>query len=70
MDTTDNQISGQLYSERSLGNATEMLIPQMLNQLQTMANANRLNLTAEQVAMLNQQATFKKPKLVLMKMAK
>ena len=45
-----------------------MLIPQMLNQLQTMANANRL--TAEQVAMLNQQATFKKPKLVLMKMAK
>ena len=36
-----------------------MLIPQMLNQLQTMANANRLNLTAEQVAMLNQQATFK-----------
>ncbi len=25
-----------------------------------MANANRLNLTAEQVAMLNQQATFKK----------
>ncbi len=35
-----------------------------------MANANRLNLTAEQVAMLNQQVTFKKPKLVLMKMAK
>ena len=43
--------------------ATEMLIPQMLNQLQTMANANRLNLTAEQVAMLNQQATFKKAKI-------
>ena len=63
LDTTDNQISGQLYSERSLGNATEMLIPQMLNQLQTMANANRLNLTAEQVAMLNQQATFKKAKI-------
>lgn len=40
-----------------------MLIPQMLNQLQTMANANRLNLTAEQVAMLNQQATFKKAKI-------
>ena len=63
LDTTDNQISGQLYAERSLGNATEMLIPQMLNQLQTMANANRLNLTAEQVAMLNQQATFKKAKI-------
>lgn len=63
LDTTDNQISGQLYSERSLGNATEMLIPQMLNQLQTMANANRLNLTAEQVAMLKQQATFKKAKI-------
>lgn len=62
LDTTDNQISGQLYSERSLGNATEIIL-QMLNQLQTMANANRLNLTAEQVAMLNQQATFKKAKI-------
>ncbi len=33
LDTTDNQISGQLYSERSLGNATEMLIPQMLKPI-------------------------------------
>lgn len=63
VDTSGEQISGKLYAERSLGTTTELTITQQLNQLQTYENANKLDLSAEQLASLSQAAKFSKTKV-------
>ncbi|MBP2099708.1 ABC transporter permease [Enterococcus rivorum] len=59
----DDEITGKLYAESSLGTVTELTINQMLNTIQSSINASKLNLTPEQVASLNQPANFSKTKV-------
>ena len=61
--TSDEQITGKLYAERSLGTTTELTIAQLLNQLQTYEKANNLDLTTEQLTSLSQPANFLKTKV-------
>lgn len=61
--TTGGEIGGTLYSESSLGSTTDLTIQQMLNGIQSSINAGKLNLTADQVASLQQSANFEKAKV-------
>lgn len=59
----EDQITGELYAESSLGVVTELTINQMLNGIQSSINASKLNLTPTQVASINQPANFSKTKV-------
>ncbi|MBL1227506.1 ABC transporter permease [Enterococcus sp. BWR-S5] len=63
LNTASGEIEGTLYSESSLGSTTDLTIQQMLNGIQSSINAGKLNLTAEQVASLQQPASFEKAKV-------
>ncbi|MGK0551417.1 ABC transporter permease [Enterococcus faecalis] len=61
--STDGQLAAKLYAQRSLGQTTEMTITQLLNQLQTSLNAQKLQLNSDQLASLRQPAKFSKTKI-------
>lgn len=63
LDTSGEQIKGELFAESSLGTTTELMIGQMLNGLQSSINASKLGLSQEQVASLSETANFKKTKV-------
>lgn len=63
LDTANEEIKGTLYTESSLGSTTDLMIQQILNSIQSSVNAGKLNLTAEQVASLQQPASFTKTKV-------
>ncbi|WP_086347429.1 ABC transporter permease [Candidatus Enterococcus clewellii] len=63
LDSENEEIKGKLYSESSMGSMTDLTIQQLLNGIQTSINAGKLNLTAEQVASLQQPASFEKAKV-------
>ncbi|WP_321384667.1 ABC transporter permease [uncultured Enterococcus sp.] len=63
LNTASGEIEGTLYSESSLGSTTDLTIQQMLNGIQSSINAGKLNLTADQVASLQQPASFEKAKV-------
>jgi ABC-2 type transport system permease protein len=60
---TDTTVKGELFSESSLGQATELTLQQILSSIQGSARAQQLGLTTEQVASLNQPAEFTKQKV-------
>lgn len=62
--TTDNgEVSGELFSENSLGQATQLLIQQQLTGLQSMMRASSLGISPEEVAALSQPAAFSRQKV-------
>ncbi|NMP59455.1 ABC transporter permease [Enterococcus mundtii] len=62
--TTDNgEVSGELFSENSLGQATQLLIQQQLTGLQSMMRASSLGISPEEVAALSQPAVFSRQKV-------
>lgn len=62
--TTDNgEVSGELFSENSLGQATQLLIQQQLTGLQSMMRASSLGISPEEVAALSQPAGFSRQKV-------
>lgn len=62
--TTDNgEVSGELFSENSLGQATQLLIQQQLTGLQSMMRASSLGISTEEVAALSQPAVFSRQKV-------
>lgn len=63
LDSENEEIKGTLYSESSMGSTTDLTIQQILNGIQSSINAGKLNLTAEQVASLQQPASFEKAKV-------
>ncbi|MBP1045558.1 ABC transporter permease [Enterococcus sp. BWM-S5] len=63
LDTENSDIKGTLYSESTLGSTTDLTIQQLLNGIQSSINAGKLNLTADQVASLQQPASFEKSKV-------
>lgn len=63
LNTSDEQIKGELFAESSLGTTTELMIGQMLNALQSSINASKLGLSQEQVTSLSETANFKKTKV-------
>ncbi|KAF1305128.1 ABC transporter permease [Candidatus Enterococcus willemsii] len=56
-------IKGELFSESSLGTATEMTLQQLLTGIQGTTRAQALGLTPEEVASLSQPVTFTKQKV-------
>ncbi|MGC6769967.1 ABC transporter permease [Enterococcus sp. LJL128] len=63
IDTSGETIKGRLYSESSMGSTTDLMLQQILNNIQGSVNAGKLNLTPEQVASLQQPASFAKTKV-------
>lgn len=63
LDTSTEQIQGELYAESSLGTVTELMLNQMLNRLQSSLKASKLNVTPEQLASLSQPANLEKNKV-------
>ena len=61
--TENNTVSGELFSENSLGQVTQVIIQQQLNGIQSMIRATNLGVTPEEVAQLSQQATFTRQKV-------
>ncbi|MBO0460771.1 ABC transporter permease [Enterococcus sp. DIV1298c] len=62
--TTDNgEVTGELFSENSLGQATQLLIQQQLTGLQSMMRASSLGISPEEVAALSQPASFSRQKV-------
>ncbi|PQF23143.1 ABC transporter permease [Enterococcus mundtii] len=62
--TTDNgEVTGELFSENSLGQATQLLIQQQLTGLQSMMRASSLGISPEEVAALSQPAAFSRQKV-------
>ncbi|MGL9771921.1 ABC transporter permease [Enterococcus sp. DIV0996a] len=62
--TTDNgEVSGELFSENSLGQATQLLIQQQLTGIQSMMRASSLGISPEEVAALSQPAGFSRQKV-------
>jgi ABC-2 type transport system permease protein len=59
----DNELSGTLYSENSLGQSTQLLLQQQLTSLQSMGRASALGLSTEEVASLNQPANLERQKV-------
>lgn len=63
LSTDETGIKGELFSESSLGTATEMTLQQLLTGIQGTTRAQALGLTPEEVASLSQPATFTKQKV-------
>ncbi|WP_066026298.1 ABC transporter permease [Enterococcus mundtii] len=61
--TENNAVSGELFSEDSLGQLTQVMIQQQLNGIQSMLRATSLGVTPEEVAQLSEQATFTRQKV-------
>ena len=61
--TGNNAVSGELFSEDSLGQLTQVMIQQQLNGIQSMLRATSLGVTPEEVAQLSEQATFTRQKV-------
>lgn len=61
--TENNTVSGELFSENSLGQVTQVMIQQQLNGIQSMIRATNLGVTPEEVAQLSEQATFTRQKV-------
>lgn len=59
----EDQLSGELLSESSLGQTTELTIQQLLSGLQSSLRADALGLTGEEVGQLAEPATFSKQKV-------
>lgn len=59
----NHQLKGELLSVSGLGATVEMGITQLLNQIQYSQNIGQLQLDAEQVATLSQQAAFSRKKV-------
>ncbi|OTP10043.1 ABC transporter membrane-spanning permease [Enterococcus sp. 10A9_DIV0425] len=59
----DEEVSGQLFSEDSLGQTTQLLIQQQLTGMQSMLRASRLGVSPEEVAKLSQPANFSRQKV-------
>lgn len=60
IEATAENVSGELYSESSLGQTTELTIQQLLSQIQASLRANQLSLSPEEVAGLSEPAAFSK----------
>ncbi|PTO38538.1 sodium ABC transporter permease [Enterococcus mundtii] len=61
--TENNTVSGELFSQDSLGQVTQLMIQQQLNGIQSMLRANSLGVTPEEVAQLSEQANFSRQKV-------
>ena len=59
----NDQLKGQLYSENSLGQSTQLLIQQQLTGLQSLLRASQLGLSPEEVASLSQPASLTRQKV-------
>ncbi|EPI01001.1 MULTISPECIES: ABC transporter permease [unclassified Enterococcus] len=59
----NNELSGTLYSENSLGQSTQLLLQQQLTGIQSMGRASSLGLSAEEVASLSQPAKLERQKV-------
>jgi ABC-2 type transport system permease protein len=68
--TKEDKIKGKMYTEAALGMTTELTITQLLNNLQLSLNANKLNLSQQQLASLNEPANFEKAKVSFSKSGK
>ena len=65
-----DSIKGELLSESSMGQTTELTVQQLLSGLQASGRAAALGLNQEQVASLSEPANFSKQKFLSPKMAK
>lgn len=59
----NDQLKGQLYSENSLGQSTQLLIQQQLTGVQSLLRASQLGLSPEEVASLSQPASLTRQKV-------
>ena len=56
-------VKADMFSQSSMGQTTELTLQQLLTAIQSSIRSNTLGLTAEQVASLNQPATFSTQKV-------
>ncbi|MDT2596011.1 ABC transporter permease [Enterococcus dongliensis] len=63
LQSSEDKISGKLYSRASLGTSTEMALQQILSSMQTTLRASHLNLTTAQVQNVMEPAEFKATKV-------
>lgn len=63
LQVTEETVKGELFSESSLGQATELTLQQILSSIQGSSRAEKLGLTPEQVVSLSQPAEFTKQKV-------
>lgn len=59
----NDEVKGELYSENSLGQSTQLLIQQQLTGVQSMLRASTLGVSPEEVASLSQPASFSRQKV-------
>ncbi|MGM0157897.1 ABC transporter membrane-spanning permease [Enterococcus sp. AZ191] len=59
----NDEVKGELYSENSLGQSTQLLIQQQLTGAQSMLRASMLGVSPEEVASLSQPASFSRQKV-------
>lgn len=59
-----DQVSGKLYSKKSLGTSTEMQLQQILSSMQANIRASQLNLTTAQVQKVMEPAKFESTKVI------
>ncbi|MFB8505418.1 ABC transporter permease [Enterococcus durans] len=59
----NEEVKGELYSENSLGQSTQLLIQQQLTGVQSMLRASTLGVSPEEVASLSQPASFSRQKV-------
>lgn len=59
----NDEVKGELYSENSLGQSTQLLIQQQLTGVQSMLRASMLGVSPEEVASLSQPASFSRQKV-------
>ncbi|MGM0125098.1 ABC-2 type transport system permease [Enterococcus sp. AZ194] len=63
IDEQTQTVKGELFSESSMGQSTELILQQLLASLQSSGRATQLGLSAEEVASLTQPAEFVKQKV-------
>ena len=59
----NGEVKGELYSENSLGQSTQLLIQQQLTGVQSQLRASTLGVSPEEVASLSQPASFSRQKV-------
>lgn len=63
VDEKDQTVAGKLYSEKSLGQTTQLTIQQQLTGVQSVMRASALGLSTKDVASLSQQADLTRQKV-------